>query len=132
MQKTQILNYNYTPQNDILNRINSGWDAKEMNYLGIKIPKDLSKINKCNFRPISKSIKSDIDRWSQLPFTVHNRIRITMMNLLPRPLYPFQSLPVMITQMQFNERVSGFHGSYGRAKDQGSSSKHCNCQKKKR
>lgn len=111
VQKTQILSYNYAPQKDILNRINSGWDSKEIKYLGIQIPKDLSKLNKCNFGPINKSIKSDIDRWSQLPFAMHNRIEIIKMNLLPRLLNLFQCLPVMITQMQFNEwdkRISRF------------------------
>ena len=98
MQKTHILSNNYSPQKYMLNRLDFKWNSKE-----IRIPKDLSKIYESNYSPISKTIKSDIDRWSQLPLDMHNRIETIKMNLLPRLLYLFQSLPVMITQMQFNE-----------------------------
>lgn len=49
--------------------------------MGVCIPKDLSKINESNYGPI-ETIK---------------------MNLLPQLSYLFQSLPVMVTPVQFNK-----------------------------
>lgn len=62
VEKTQILSFNYTPQKDMLNRFNFKWNSTEIKYLGIRITKDISKIYESNYGPISKNIKSDIDR----------------------------------------------------------------------
>lgn len=102
IQKTQILSFNYTPHKDMLNRFNFKWNSAEIKYLGIRITKDLSKIYESNYGPISKNIKSDIDRWSQLPLDMYNRMETIKMNLFPRLLYLFQSLPVVVTPKQFN------------------------------
>lgn len=72
-------------------------------YLGIIITKDISKLFDSNYGPTSKNIKSDIDRWSQLPLEMHNRIDTVKMNLLPRLLNLFQSLPVEVPVKQFTE-----------------------------
>ncbi len=40
--------------------------------LGILITKDTTKLFDSNYGPINKIIKSDIDRWSQLPLEMHN------------------------------------------------------------
>ena len=74
VQKTQILSYICTPQKDMLNEFDFKWTSKEIKYLGVRIPKDLSKIFECNYGPISENIKSDIDRWSRLPLDMHNWI----------------------------------------------------------
>ena len=91
VQKTQTLSYNYSPQKDMLNRFNFKWTSSDIKYLGIKIPKDISKIYDSNYGPISKNIKADIDRWSQLPLDMHNRIETIKMNVLPRLFFnPYQ------------------------------------------
>lgn len=102
IQKTQILSFNYTPQRNILNRFKFKWNSTSIKYLGI-LTKDTTKLFDSNYGPISKIIKSDIDRWSQLPLEMNNRIDTIKMNILPRLLYLFQFLPVEVPLKQFRE-----------------------------
>ncbi len=51
-----------------------------------------------------KEMKSDFAKWTLLPLDMSSRIEIIKMNVLPRLLYLFQSLPLDISQNQFNER----------------------------
>ena len=87
----------------MLNRFDFKWTSSDIKYLGIRISKDISKIYDSNYGPISKNIKEDIDRWSQLPLDMHNRIETIKMNVLPRLLYFFQSLPVVVPLQQCTE-----------------------------
>ena len=87
----------------MLSKFDFKWNSKEIKYLGVRIPKDLAKIYEFNNGPISKKIKSDNERWSQLPLAMHNRLETIEINLLPQLLYLFQSLPVMVTPLQFNK-----------------------------
>lgn len=70
-------------------------------YLGVHIPKDLTTIYDHNYTSLTADIKSDLNRWSLLPTNMHNWIDIVKMNILPRFLFLFQSLPVEIPPKQF-------------------------------
>ena len=63
----------------------------------------MSKLFENNYGSINKEIKSDISKWTLLPLDVSNRIEIIKMNVLPRLLYFFQSLPLEVPQKQFDE-----------------------------
>ncbi len=78
----QILSFNYTQRN-LLNRFEFKWNSSDIKYLGVRIPKDISKIYGRNYGSITKNIKSDTDRWSQLPLDMHNRVETVKMNVLP-------------------------------------------------
>lgn len=47
--KTQILSYNFTPNTDLRGTFDFKWDAPAIKYLGVWIPKDISKIYEMNF-----------------------------------------------------------------------------------
>ena len=80
------------------------WQTEHLKYLGIIIPKDFVKLSDCNYSPINKKIKEDIARWNLIPFlSFSSRIESIKMNILPRLLYLFQTLPIEIDQKQFNE-----------------------------
>ena len=115
----------------MLNRFGLKWTSSDIEYLGIQIPKDISKIYDSNYGPISKNIKADIDRWSQLPLDMHNRIETIKMNVLPRLLYLFQSLPAVVPLQQFNEWDKWISRFIWGVEDQEFNSKHCNFLKKK-
>ena len=78
----------------MLNKSYFKGNSKKIKYMGVRIPKDLSKIYESNYGPT---------RWSKLPLDMHNRIETLKTNLLSRLLYLFQSLPVMVTPIQFKE-----------------------------
>lgn len=94
--KTQILMLNCKPNTQLKQNYDINWDAKCIKYLGINITKDLTKLYRANYDLITNNIKSDIERWSTYPMSFSDRIKGIKMNVLPRMLYLFQSLPVEI------------------------------------
>lgn len=103
IQKTQTLIYNFRPNLHIRRQYDFSWKSRSIKYLGITLTKDIAKLFESNYGPINKEIKSDISRWTLLPLDMSNRIEIIKMNMLPRILYLFQSLPLEVLQKQFNE-----------------------------
>lgn len=72
------------------------WSLAGFVYLGIKITQRLESLYKSNLVPIFSKIRSDLDRWCNLPLSLLGRVHLVKMNILPRLLYPFQMLPVLI------------------------------------
>uniref|UniRef100_A0A9J7X3G9 Reverse transcriptase domain-containing protein n=1 Tax=Cyprinus carpio carpio TaxID=630221 RepID=A0A9J7X3G9_CYPCA len=103
IQKTQTLIYNFRPNLHIRRQYDFNWKSRSIKYLGITLTKDIAKLFESNYGPINKEIKTDISRWTLLPLDMINRIEIIKMNMLPRILYLFQSLPLEVLQKQFNE-----------------------------
>ena len=80
------------------------WQTESFKYLGINLPKDLTKFSEHNYLLIHKKIKDDIARWNLIPFfSFSSRIDSIKMNILPGLLYSFQTLPMEINQNQFIE-----------------------------
>ena len=63
-------------------------------YLGIKITPDINDIVPTNYNPILKSVSESLKRWSELPISMIGRVNIIKMNILPKLLYLFQSIPL--------------------------------------
>lgn len=93
---------NCTP-NQKLRETKINWEAKSIRYLGINISKSLSKLYKSNYGEIDRNIKKDIERWSTYPMGFSDRINAVKINVLPRLLYLFQSLPVPVPSDQFSK-----------------------------
>ena len=101
--KTQILSLNYNPSHIIRETYKLNWDLEMVKYLGVNITKERDKLYEANYGSINQGIKGDLDRWSVLCLDFSSRIEIIKMNVLPRLLYLFQSLPVTVPQTQFDE-----------------------------
>jgi len=99
--KTQIIHFNYSTGEEIKNKLNVNWKTKTLKYLGITITKIPELLYKANYNPINDDIKKDLERWSTYPLDFSSRINVIKMNILPRLLYLFQSLPVEIPLKQF-------------------------------
>lgn len=102
ISKTQILMLNCSPSQE-LKQLQLNWEMKTIRYLGINIPKNLMKLYKRNYENIDDVIRKDIECWFSYLMGLNERIRTIKMNILPRLLYLFQSLPVDIPDTQFNK-----------------------------
>lgn len=78
-------------------------------YLGVHICRKLSALYKANFPPLINKLKSDLERWNDLH--IAGRVNCVKMNVLPRFLYLFQSLPIFLPNSFFcilNKLISSF------------------------
>lgn len=110
IHKPQILSYNYFPLESICKKCTFKWKTNNIKYLGVNIPKKLTNIVDINYCSIMKEIKTDLGAFSRadldgMPLTLstYNRTEIIKMNILPRLLFLFLSLPIVIPVRQFNE-----------------------------
>lgn len=103
VQKTQVLTFNYTPSEELINTCKFDWHQPYIKYLGVFLPKKLSQLYDINYKPINRKIYDDLDRWSLLPLDIGSRIRTIKINTLPRLLYLFTALPVEVPLKQFRE-----------------------------
>ncbi len=63
-------------------------------YLGIKITPKVSLLSSANYDPLTAKLSEDTTRWMTLPLSLMGRINVIKMNILPKFLYVFQSLPL--------------------------------------
>ena len=68
--------------------------SKGFKYLGIQITPKIQDIISENYNPILSSTSNTLKRWSDLPISLIGRINILKMNILPKFLYLFQSIPL--------------------------------------
>ena len=70
-------------------------------YLGVNISHSLKSLHKDNFIKLTENIKSDLQRWHKLPLSLVGRIETIKMNVLPRILFLFQTLPLFLPKSFF-------------------------------
>uniref|UniRef100_A0A672G4V1 Reverse transcriptase domain-containing protein n=1 Tax=Salarias fasciatus TaxID=181472 RepID=A0A672G4V1_SALFA len=100
--KTQILTINFSPSKTLRQKCKLKWEANKIKYLGVYISQDLNSLFSLNFDPLLHSVQQDLTRWTALTLDFGSRIEIVKMNLLPKFLYLFMSLPISISDSQFN------------------------------
>ena len=97
------------------------WEAESIGYLGISLSKGISKLFDLNYGLLNTKIKSDILRWKVIPLlSWSSRVESIKINILPRMLYLFQTLPVKIATKQFMEWDRLISRHYGKGKKTGS------------
>uniref|UniRef100_A0A8C5MVH8 Reverse transcriptase domain-containing protein n=1 Tax=Leptobrachium leishanense TaxID=445787 RepID=A0A8C5MVH8_9ANUR len=72
------------------------WCTTALTYLGIRLTPDIAKLFELNFTPLLNTFKSDVTRWSPKYLSWLGRIGVIKMNLLPRLLYLFHTIPINI------------------------------------
>lgn len=98
--KTQVLLFHSIPSQQLKDhRLN--WEATQIKYLGVNITKKPSDLYKENYDKVNDLIRTDLERWSTYPLDFTDRINVIKMNIQPRLLYLFQSLPIHIPKSQF-------------------------------
>uniref|UniRef100_A0A4W5KEM2 Reverse transcriptase zinc-binding domain-containing protein n=1 Tax=Hucho hucho TaxID=62062 RepID=A0A4W5KEM2_9TELE len=97
-------------QNPILDQPFS-WKPQKMTYLGLQIPSEITKTYQLNYTPLLKKVGEELDRWRDLPISLIGRVNCVKMNILPKFLYLFQTLPFPIPKVlfkQLNRKVFSF------------------------
>lgn len=72
------------------------WQPHSLKYLGIYLTSNLSSLFHRNYIPLLNSIKTDLQKWTQMAHSWLGRISIVKMNVLPRLLFMFQMIPYKI------------------------------------
>uniref|UniRef100_A0A3B3B8H2 Reverse transcriptase domain-containing protein n=1 Tax=Oryzias melastigma TaxID=30732 RepID=A0A3B3B8H2_ORYME len=104
VNKTQVINFNYTPSQIIKKTYEINWNSDSLTYLGVILPKDIIRLKNINYDSLLSKIKADVRRWNLIPFmNISSRIEAVKMDILPRFLYLFQTLPVELTDQDFAE-----------------------------
>lgn len=70
-------------------------------YLGVVLTPKTTQLLSANYNKLMKEINNDLSRWDVLPLSLFGRIESVRMNILPRLLFLFHSLPVPAPQSTF-------------------------------
>ena len=99
MSETQVLTFNYKTNKEIRRRYNLNWNAQSIKYLGVIVTQEFDRINETDY----KLINSKIRKCDKMVNTSNGfQLKVVKMNLLPRLLYLFVSLPVRVSDSQFS------------------------------
>lgn len=86
---------------ELREKVDFKWTDKGFRYLGVIITPHVSQLYDANYVKLTGEIKKDMERWEILPMTLIGRVETIRMNILPRLLFLFQSLPIMVPGSTF-------------------------------
>ena len=72
-------------------------------YLGIEVTLNLTTTFKKNFIVLLNKCKQDMSRWASLPLSLSGRISLIKMIVLPKFLYLFQNIQILIKKSFFKK-----------------------------
>lgn len=77
--------------------------TQKAKYLGVYLTGKNVDLFKNNYEKVWKEIKSDLEKWNQQYLSLLGRISLIKMNVLPRILFLFQTLPIAIKGDHFKK-----------------------------
>ena len=84
----------WTAQLDRLEKFR--WSKGGFRYLGVILTPISSKLYSANYDKLISQVKNDLERWEMLPLSLVGRVETIRMNVLPRLLFLFCSLPIVV------------------------------------
>lgn len=74
------------------------WAEGPVKYLGIWLSRDVQELWNMNIGRTITWLEGKINQWSILPLTLAGRIAVAKMVVLPKCLYIFVNVPLILTQ----------------------------------
>lgn len=102
LDKSEILPLSEFNKDTIQHNFPFKWSPSGIKYLGILVNKDLGNLYKLNLLRLLQRLGEDLEKWMNLPLTLLGRINAIKMNVLPKFLYMFQSLPIHVPSTFFS------------------------------
>lgn len=86
-------------------------EQQAFTYLGINVTRSCKNLYDHNFKVLLERSKQDFLKWSALPITLAGRVNTINMTALPRFLYLFHMIPILLTKSwfkQLNSHITSF------------------------
>lgn len=89
------------------------WEPETLLYLGIRLTQSIQTLYKHNYPALFKRLTEDLARWQIHPPSWFGRLHSIKLNILPRVLYLFRTIPVSLVRFDlllFQKRFFSFYG----------------------
>ena len=76
VNKSEVMIMGGTISDELKHKYTFHWDVERIKYLGINITKNLDNLFVKNFDELIRQIKQDLNRWSIIPFSLWERVKL--------------------------------------------------------
>ncbi|XP_018410174.1 PREDICTED: poly [ADP-ribose] polymerase 4-like [Nanorana parkeri] len=105
LHKTEALNVSLpsTEVTHLKEHFHFKWQPSALKYLGVLLSSDHADLYRLNFAPLLQSTISRLQTWTSLRHSWMGRIALFKIDILPRFLYLFQTLPLTLPSSFFRQ-----------------------------
>ena len=78
-------------------------------YLDVTLTKEVKDLYEKNFKSLKKETEKDIRKWKDLPCPWNSRFKMVKTDILPKPIYRFKEIPIIILAQFFTDLERTIH-----------------------